>query len=220
MRNTAESRVREIRILHRARSHSQADIKLVEKDGQTYVMRDYSGPRPLVFHWLCRWAVRRELKVHRLLEGVRGIPELVEVLDENRYLIEFVRGRSLAEVSNSPLGPEFFERLSRVVRSIHERGVAHGDLRNKNILVREDGEPYLIDFSTAWWSFPFWRKPLFLLCKQLDQRRLAKSKSRLAPEALTEEEVHLLHREPWYLRVGHLYRHGLYRLLRKHKRNN
>jgi eukaryotic-like serine/threonine-protein kinase len=51
------------------------------------------------------------------------------------------------------------ERLAAALAHAHERGVIHGDLKPANILIRNDGEPALIDFnlssnieqqSTAW----------------------------------------------------------------------
>ena len=211
--------MKEIRLIHGAHSPSQADIRLVNWNGKECVLRDYSSPRSWPFRRLCRWALRREIKAHRLMEGLDGVPALLEVLDPDRYLIEFVEGKALSDLSSdTPPEDLFFENLSRILREMHSRGVAHGDLRNKNILIRSDGKPFIIDFSTAWWGISLWRKPLFSFYKTLDNRRLAKTKAKFAPGTLSEEEKRLLKKDPWYLKVGRLYRHGLYRLIRSRSR--
>jgi serine/threonine protein kinase len=51
----------------------------------------------------------------------------------------------------------WFKELLAVLRSFHDRGVSHGDLKSKsNILVTHDQKPCVIDFGTA-----FIRKPGF-----------------------------------------------------------
>ena len=45
-----------------------------------------------------------------------------------------------------------FEQKQRVMgtlKEIHGRGFIHGDIRNENILVDDDGKPSIIDFGFA-----------------------------------------------------------------------
>ncbi len=42
-----------------------------------------------------------------------------------------------------------FHRLAAALAHAHQRGVVHGDLKPANILIRNDGEPALIDFNLA-----------------------------------------------------------------------
>jgi serine/threonine protein kinase len=198
-----------IRLLHQAKTPSQADIWLVEWNGTECVLRDYSAPRGWFWRQLCRWAVRREIRAHNLLDGVTGIPSLLAELDKNRYLIEFIDGPSL-DIHRHSLGPEFFEELARILDAMHKRRVAHGDLRNKNILVGPDGRPYIIDFTTAWRGTSWWRKPFFEFWKYLDRRRFLVSKAKFMPETLSPEEVLLLEERPLYLRLGNFYRRKVY----------
>ncbi|NUN97919.1 MAG: hypothetical protein HUU16_17285 [Candidatus Omnitrophica bacterium] len=201
--------VRPVRLLHPARSQSQADIWLVDWDGRRCVLRDFSGPRVWYFRLLCLWGVRREIEAHRQLDGIEGIPRLLHVLGWKAYLIEYIEGEPIHPRLHRP-GPEFFSAVEGIVGQMHARGVAHGDLRNRNILIGADGNPYLIDFTTAWWATSWWRKPLFRFLQSLDRRRLAVTKARFLPEALGHEEIELLGRKPWYLRLGWFYRQRIY----------
>jgi len=206
---------KKIRLVHKAHSSTQADIWLVSWNGQDCVLRDYSSPRAWCFRLLCRWAVRREVRVHRLLAGVEGIPRLVAVLDTDHYLIEFIEGKPLSTWRKESPGMEIIRRLGEIVDRMHERGVAHGDIRNKNVLITPDGMPYLVDFSTAWWGTSWWRKPLFRFYRLVDRQRLARTKVKFEPSTLSEEERQLVDNPPFYLRLGRFYRHGIYQAMKR-----
>ncbi|MCA9433291.1 MAG: phosphotransferase [Candidatus Omnitrophica bacterium] len=220
--NTGEPSYEKLSLIHRARSKTQADIWLVAiHPGEKAVLRDYSGEKHFLMRQLCRWALKREVHVHRLLEGVRGIPRLVAVLDRDRYLIEWIDGQPLSSFKKVQMPAPFFSDLENVMAEMHSRGVAHGDLRNRNIMVTSEGRPMVIDFSTAWWRTPLWRRPIFQFFKRLDDRRLAKSKQKFCPETLNEMEEKILESDPWYHRVGSIYRHWIYPKVkgREEKRN-
>lgn len=153
-----------------------------------------------------------------MLEGLSGIPQMIEQLDPDRYLIQYIDGAPLSDrTKRNPPSEDFFQTLKRTLAEMHERGVAHGDFRNKNILIGRDEKPYVIDFSTAWWGTALWRKPLFAFYRNLDNRRFVKSKAKFAAHALTEEEKRLAESDPWYLKVGALYRKGLYQRIRSRR---
>ena len=211
--------IKKIRLIHGAHSVTQADIWLVEAEGRACVLRDYSSPRSFLARALCRWAVRREIRAHRLLDGIEGIPKLVRVLDADRYLMDYIEGKPLSELFQNPPGEGFFASLTRLVAEMHERGVAHGDLRNKNILVGPGEQPSLVDFSTAWWRDPWWRRPLFRLFRLIDRRRLAKTIIKLAPGTLSEKEHASLERLPVFFRLGRLYRKRIYPWLRARRKD-
>lgn len=201
-----------IRLLHQAHSGSQPDIWLVQWGEIQCVLRDYSSSRLWTWRLLCRWAVRREIHIHRLLDGIPGIPRLLTVLDRDRYLIEYIDGQPLNNRMHSP-GPEFFDCLEGILDAMHTRQVAHGDLRNKNILVGPIQTPYVIDFTTAWWGTALWRVPLLKFYKRLDRRRLALARAKFFPESFTDEDLKGLKQGPVYIRLGRLYRKVIYPVL-------
>ncbi len=206
-----------IRLLHQAHAPSQADIWLVRWDGAECVLRDYSSPRSWYWRLLCRWAVRRELHVHRLLDGLPGIPRLLSAVDRDRYLMEYIDGPPLNSRMHVP-DEEFLDCLEQIVTGMHARRVAHGDLRNKNILVGPDQTPYIIDFSTAWWGNSLWRIPLFEFYKHLDQRRLVLTRSKFFPKHFKDQDLAKIEKGPFYIRLGRFYRRSIYSFFSSRRR--
>ncbi len=83
----------------------------------------------------------------------RYVVRLVEAHPEGRWLaLEYVEGPDLAHwARHQPLGVlvELFARLSEALAHLHERGLAHGDLKPANVLVDSLGCPRLIDLGSA-----------------------------------------------------------------------
>ncbi len=171
---------------------------LVKMNGKLGLVKDYSK-RP----WLYRWCVglistRRERSIYRKLQGVRGIPRLYGRLDRYALVMEYIPGKDASKVKPGLVGPEFFEQLEGVVHRVHGRGVVLCDLRHMaNIIVSDDGQPYLVDFCTAferggrWNIFKRW---LFGIFYQDDLLGIIKAKKNLAPELVSPDELVRLER--------------------------
>jgi serine/threonine protein kinase len=96
-----------------------------------------------------RMMLRRELRAYQRLDGVAGVPHCYGLFGGRYLAVEFIDARTFRQNPPTPGGP-FFDRLFEIIATIHELGVAHGDLmRKSNILVAEDEIPYLIDFGVA-----------------------------------------------------------------------
>ena len=73
------------------------------------------------------------------------------------YVMEYVKGKSLREhVKQSPLGrlPEaealqLFRPVAETIGYLHKNHVTHLDIKPDNILIRENGEPVVIDFGLS-----------------------------------------------------------------------
>lgn len=74
---------------------------------------------------------------------------------------------------NEKINDSFLPQLRQIILEMHNRGMAYVDLHKKeNVLVGEDGEPYLIDFQVCL-RFPkwlLWCCPLFWLLLRAFQR--------------------------------------------------
>ena len=156
------------------------------------MVKDYAA-KPFIFRFFIGIiANRREAFIYRKLEGLRGIPKWIGLIDRYALAIAYVPGRNASELNSGELTPLFFKKLREIVDAIHDRGIVLCDLRNiKNVILGEDGEPYLIDFSTAFQKgsrVNFLKNGLYRIFYQDDLLGIAKLKKRCAPGLLTESE--------------------------------
>ena len=213
-------------IIRRAPNLMQADVfHARDENGEEYVVKDASG-RPVVARALyIRRALRHESDTLQRLENISGIPQYCGFDGPDRLIISYLShqktlpGNRDHQRSEFP-PPVFFDTLEEMVEKMHKRGVAHGDIRRRNILVDGDN-PCLIDFGTAVIrdARPHWfHRRLFNFVKRVDTIKVVKLKQAYYPEHVTETEKTLLEDKPWLLRAGEFYRKRIYRSLFKQKR--
>jgi serine/threonine protein kinase len=83
------------------------------------------------------------------MDGLAGIPRCHGLVAGRYLVLEFIRGTPYRDATWTDRERWFAEFLA-VLRSIHARGVSHGDLKSKaNIMVTADEKPCVIDFGTA-----------------------------------------------------------------------
>lgn len=156
--------------------------------------------------WVGRWLASREAAFFGRLEGVEGIPRLIDRWGPTGIIREFVEGHPLAKGERVP--DDFHARLGAIVAEIHERRMAYVDLEKcENVLVGDDGRPYLFDFQISWywdrrWGGELWPvRRLRAWFQRGDRYHLMKLKRRTRADQMTEEELAASYRKPWYVRV-------------------
>lgn len=104
--------------------------------------------------WLGRFLARREKYFLTQLAGVRGIPAVypaVEVNGKVRHTAvahDYIPGKPLS--ISDRLRPDFFEKVEELLGVLHSQRIAYVDLhKQENVLVGDDGLPYLIDFQVS-----------------------------------------------------------------------
>jgi hypothetical protein len=127
-----------------------------DADG-THIVCKFNRIQPVFgipMRWLGRWLAGRELRMLETLADEPHIPAPCgDVLICGRRAAHcvahaFVPGRPL--VRHMPLSPDFFPLLESLLERVHRRGIAYVDLhKRENVLVGEDGRPYLIDFQIS-----------------------------------------------------------------------
>ncbi len=155
---------------------------------------------------MARMLLNHEASILRALDGVSGIPRIVEHSPDRYFKIEYHEGIHVNECPPERLTREVFERLVDLVNRMHARRVTHLDLRQrKNILIDPNGFPVIVDFQSSI-HFPdngiF--SPLFEICRWVDRSALVRWKNRYFPDLMTESDrmfqrFHLLLRPIWFV---------------------
>ncbi len=102
-----------------------------------------------LFGWFRHLQLRNEYHVYLKLAGIEGVPKCYGFLQNKYLLLEYIDGESLrtAELEDRPY---FIEKYFSLIQKIHQRGIAHGDMKRKeNLLVVNAKEPCVIDFGVA-----------------------------------------------------------------------
>ena len=100
---------------------------------------------------------RRELEVMKTLDH----PSIQKGLDSGQfnrtpYLVtEWVNGKSMRDVvsEETPMPPTkavpLIRKIAEGMAYCHANGVIHRDMKPENVLIREDGQPIILDFGLA-----------------------------------------------------------------------
>ncbi len=203
-------------LLHAGRSLAQANIYALQWAGKEAALKDFSArPWWIRFFW-GRWVIAREARALRRLRDVQGVPQLLATVGPHAILMERLEARRLPKEMEQAPPIEFYERASVLLGALHKRGIAHGDLRRKNLLMDDQARPYLIDFATCitskpgWIGWPF--RFLFRRIATVDRYHLAQMKADFYADRLVAEETSLLEHPPWHLRFGRFFRKKVLRL--------
>ena len=138
------------RLVQMLKHDTWAAVALVEREGTRYAFKvsRARGRFERLLQPLMNFISRHEYDVYAVCDGLAGIPPLAGRVGRNAYLHEYVDGVTLDVNQNVTEG--FFDELEAIVDEIHNRGVAYVDMaKRENIIVGEDGHPYLIDFQIS-----------------------------------------------------------------------
>ena len=126
---------------------NQGEVRRFVVDGQVLAIK---SPKGRGLAWTFRQAtLAHEYLAYQRLAGLTGFPSCHGLVDRRWLLLDFVPGQPFRD-ARLPDHEHFFDQLLATIRAMHERGVAHGDLKRKdNLLVAEDGEPLILDLGAA-----------------------------------------------------------------------
>ncbi|MCK4623930.1 MAG: hypothetical protein KAV00_01370 [Phycisphaerae bacterium] len=173
---------------------------------KTYRTQAFCG---LAMEWLGRFSRNHEKAIYAALEGVAGVPRWVGCVGPTGLAIEYIDAAPLDHLDKPPAG--YFDQMRQILDAVHARGIAYVDANKlSNMLVADDGSPYLIDFQIAVGNRDDWPWPMRAIAARIvrylqgkDIYHLCKHKRRLAPAELTDEEEKISrHRGLWH----HLHR--------------
>ncbi len=115
--------------------------------------------------------LRHEYRIYQRLDGLSAVPHCYGMANEQYLVLEYIDGQTMRDVRPVP-GSGFYEKLFSAIEQMHQRGVAHFDLKRKeNLLVAADDQPVMIDFGVSIYHKGGWHllnAALFKLAKQFD----------------------------------------------------
>jgi hypothetical protein len=156
--------------------------------------------------WLGRATTERELDNLRRVGGIAGVPKLVTRYGLTGFAYEYIEGRSLDDRSDIPEG--FFDRLRELLDQVHRRNVVYLDMNKRgNIIIGEEGQPYLVDFQISVHISNEAMAAVRLLegvlksLQDCDIYHLYKHKRKLCPQELRPEEEILSYRISRYIQL-------------------
>lgn len=165
------------------------------------------GPIPM--SWLGRLLARNEAGILKRLSDTGQVPLILGEVKADGKVMSTAIARKYVE--GHPLGhreavhEEFFPRLRSLLDLMHARKMAYVDLhKRENVLVGDDGLPYLIDFQISYASpqglvrFLFPSGWILRILQKSDLYHLEKlHRKSLPPEQALAMEI----RKPWWIRV-------------------
>ncbi len=156
--------------------------------------------------WIGRLSAAHESAVFREVDDLEIVPRFTGRWGKHGITHEYIAGHALERGERVP--DDFFVRLSAGLAEIHRRGLAYVDLEKcENVLVGEDGRPYLFDFQISWrWPRRFGGDllPFSWMRRRLqagDRYHVTKLQLRTRPDLFTPDELAAARRRPFWNRV-------------------
>ncbi|MBN2061728.1 MAG: hypothetical protein JW882_15055 [Deltaproteobacteria bacterium] len=174
----------------------------IKKDNKNAIIKDFSSNGLLFRNTIGRFLIWRESTAYKKLKGLKGIPEFYRSIEGKALLLEDIQGKDIEIYSaeNKP-GDFFFRELKKVVEDFHKHGIAHCDLkRAPNIIVGDNGRPYIVDWSASISEKGFRIFPLNYIYRRFvqdDLNAITKLRLKYCPEKVSfEEKRKYYHKSP------------------------
>ncbi len=181
-----------------------------EKHGQVICkFNRCQGIGPIPMSWLGRILAGNESRILKRLADTGQVPLILGEVRADGHVMPTAIARKFVE--GHPLGhreavhEEFFPRLRSLLDLMHARELAYVDLhKRENVLVGDDGLPYLIDFQISYSSpqglvrYLFPSKWLLSILQKSDLYHLEK----LRRKSLPADQANAIEiRRPWWIRL-------------------
>lgn len=191
-------------------------IYFLDWQGAQLCIKDFSGCNTLVRNTLGRWIVNREASILEALKDIPGVPAMISVIEGPALVMNRVDAsvlprphRCVADcgtcAKDNGLSPDFFSGAFNLLARLHERGVAHGDIHNTNLLLHRDGQASLIDFASALLlsnKVSAMKRWAWRTLARIDRISLLNLRQDHFPDhPLTQEEQCLLNKQPGVYRL-------------------
>ena len=175
-------------------SNTRPVIWILEENGVRAVVKDFCFNGFLFRNIIGRILVWREKRAYGKLKGIKGVPTLYRIIDGLALVLEAIPGKNIeSREAVAKLSDSFFEELRRLVENIHKHGLAHCDLkRAPNIILGDDGKPYIVDWAASISRSEFRFFPLYYLYEKFiqdDLNAIIKIRLKHCPKSVSPEEI-------------------------------
>jgi len=183
-----------------------ATLRLIRwRDDTVAVSKDFFASSNLYRCTVGRFLITRETAAYRRVQGVPGLPRLLDRPHPDVLVIEYVEGTEVRRLPADALPPEALGQLRQTLDGMHRAGVLHMDLghdsngdfgRDTNMIWSDRGQLYLIDLAGAL-LLPL-PGPLFRTLARHDRMALTKLRNRFLGGGPPEPDEVL---PPWAWRL-------------------
>jgi Kae1-associated kinase Bud32 len=126
-----------------------AEAIIIDKDKYVIKKRLKKSYRHEQFDRILRLKrTKREAKILEKLKNIVNVPKVIKVEDD-KIVMEKIEGSLLKDLDIEDKG--FWVNLGKEISKIHEKGIIHGDLTTKNIIIK-DNNIFFIDFGLSFFS--------------------------------------------------------------------
>lgn len=165
----------------------------IEENGVKVIVKDFSLNSFWFRNIVGRFLIWREKKAYKKIDGLIGVPALYGSIGGVALIIEEIQGTDIGRKEiMKDLDENFIKDLGNLIDRIHDRGIAHCDLkRAPNIMIGNDGNPYIIDWAASISKSEFGFFPLNIIYKRFiqdDLNAITKIKLKWRPEKVSPEE--------------------------------
>ncbi len=181
-------------LILRKQTSTSPVIWRVSENGIKAVVKDFSHNGFWFRNIVGRFLIWREKKAYKRLGEFSGVPALLGSIGGIALIIEEVQGIDMGTIEGTDITPDekFYKDLKNLIDRFHERGIIHCDLkRAPNIILGNDGNPYIIDWAAAISKSELSIFPFSLIYKRFlqdDLNAITKIKLKHCPENVGDEE--------------------------------
>lgn len=189
-----------VRVLSQG-DHTKPEIWLAQLHGRRYVIKDVSRMPALLRATYGRLSIWLEACAYTRLGEVDFAPAFLGLLDPWAFVMEYYEGALFANLKDEALKRRALVQMEAAVESLHQRPIAHGDLRRAaNVMVTPEAKIAFIDWGTSM-HFDHWpTHPLLKLLlswwQREDRRAIPKWKRLCGNDLLTPHDELLESQEP------------------------
>lgn len=152
-------------------------------------IKDFSTSFWILKNTLGRIFIKREGNSLKKLQDNPSVTKNIIFLSKYTLAFDFIKGKPLKNFPDYSIKKEFFLELEKNILEMHKKDIVHLDLRNLgNIIVGENGYPYLIDFQSCI-SIKYLPKKFKEILKGADITGIYKCWNKKCKEPLNEERI-------------------------------